>query len=206
MARRRDTFASALASLRLRAHRGEFAPGQAVVVVEEARRLRMSHTPVREALACLCGEGLIERSPNEGFLYPRLDVAIIRDRLRFRLALLQMSLDAGSVVPSEARPGSPSSLIALQQRLARLVRAQGNVALYDAYRRVAGQLAALRQVEKRVFDDVEVEAAQLVSILTTGSPQQGASALDVYHQRRIEAAPYLLLDVEGDPPLFQGKG
>lgn len=205
MARRRDTFASALSSLRLRAHRGEFAPGQAVIVVEEARRLRMSHTPVREALACLCGEGLIERSPNEGFLYPRLDVATIRDRLRFRLTLLQLCLDARS--PRFGPPsGSPSALITLQQILARLVRAQGSVAIYDAYRRVSSQLASLRHAEKRVFEGLETEAAQLVAVLTTKSLQQRSSALEAYHRRRIEAAPYLLLEVEGDPPFAEGKG
>ena len=206
MARRRDTFASALASLRLRAYRGEFSPGQSVVVVEEARRLRMSHTPVREALACLCGEGLIERSPNEGFLFPRLDVAVIRDRLRFRLMLLQIGIGAMSAAQYEPRPVSPSILTALQQHLARLVRAQGNVALYEAYRRVSSQLAPLRGAEKRVLDDVEDEATDLVAVLATRDRVQGEAALVAYHRRRIDAAPHLLLDIEGDQPFLQGKG
>ncbi len=197
MARHRDSFASALNSLRLRAHRGEFAPGQSVVVVEEARRLGMSHTPVREALACLCGEGVIERATNEGFLYPRLDVGVTRDRFRFRATLLQFSLGALATggVASPSKP--PHTLTTLPGHLARLVRAHGNVALYEAYRRVSGQLAPLRDAERRVLVALEAEAADLLAALASGDRGRGQAALAAYHERRIAAAPHLLLDLEG---------
>lgn len=206
MARRRETFAAALASLRLRAHRGEFAPGQAVVVVEEARRLRMSTTPVREALACLCGEGLIERSPSEGFLYPRLDVAVTRDRFRFRSILLRASVET---TPFGGVPSGSETLVPvtrLHQQLARLVRAHGNVALYDAYRRVSGQLAPLRVAERRVLPGEAAEASALLAVLAAGDRPRLLAGLDAYHERRIAAAPHLLLDLEGDPLFSQGKG
>ena len=206
MARHRDTFASALSSLRLRAHRGEFAPGQSVVVVEEARRLRMSPTPVREALACLCGEGLIERSPSEGFVTPRLDVAVIRDRFRFRLKLLQISLETTSTVRLRAGPAPLLAATALDHSLARLVRAHGNVALYEAYRRVASQLAPVRASERRVLADLEAEASELATILSAQDRTRARHALDAYHQRRIEAAPHLLLDLEWERFSPEGSG
>jgi hypothetical protein len=207
LARRRDSFASALTSLRLRALRGEFTPGQTVIVIEEARRLRVSPTPIREALACLCGEGLFERSPSEGFLYPRLDVALIRDRLKFRLKLLLISLEApaaGSVRPVPVAHGAPVTV--LPQHLAKTVRAEGNVALYEAYRRVAGQLAPLRQAERRVLGDVEGEASNLLALFAAGDVAACSEAVTAYHRRRADAAPRLLLDVEGEPIVSPGKG
>jgi len=206
LARRRDTFAAALASLRLRAARGEFVPGRSVVVVDEARRLRMSHTPVREALACLCGEGLIERSPSEGFLYPRLDVAVVRDRLRFRSTLLQMSVEVRALAGAGPGREALSPVTALHQELARLVRAHGDAAVYDAYRRVSGQLAPLRTAERRILPDGEAEASALLAVLSTGDRSDRLSALEAYHARRIEAAPRLLLDLEGDRLFHPGKG
>ena len=69
MAKSRDPFFKALDNIRERARAGGYAPGQSIVIVEEARRLDLSTTPVREALAWLCGEGLIERG-RAGFLPP----------------------------------------------------------------------------------------------------------------------------------------
>lgn len=197
-------FSTALSSLRLRAVRAEYRPGQSVVVVEEARRLRLSTTPVREALACLCGEGLFERSPHEGFLYPRLDAGLIRDRLAFRLGLLEAALEAGS---SQAL-GSPSGadgapVVLLHQQFARVIRAGGNQAALDAYRRVAAQLSGLRKAERRFFGDVDQEALDLLSSLGRG---EAGPAVAAYHRRRSEAASLLLLDLEGDAGQASGKG
>lgn len=53
--RKHDPFTLALESLRARAEQGSFTPGAPVVIIEEARRLNLSATPVREALGWLCG-------------------------------------------------------------------------------------------------------------------------------------------------------
>lgn len=58
---------------------GVYAPGAPVVIIEEARRPGLSPMPIREALAWLCGEGLMERAPRAGYLAPRLDAALLRD-------------------------------------------------------------------------------------------------------------------------------
>lgn len=204
MARHRDMFSTALSSLRLRAVRAEYRPGQSVVVIDEARRLRLSTTPVREALACLCGEGLFERSPHEGFLYPRLDAGLIRDRLAFRLGLLQAALEARSSQALRAPAGADGApVLLLQQQFSRVIRAGGNQAALDAYRRVAAQLSGLRKAERRVFGDVDQEALGLLSSLARG---EAGPAVAAYHRRRSEAASLLLLDLEGDAGQAPGKG
>ncbi|MBD3752747.1 MAG: hypothetical protein IE935_10040 [Micrococcales bacterium] len=47
MPRARDPFSLALANIRDRAMRGVYEPGGAIVIIEEARRLNLSTTPVR---------------------------------------------------------------------------------------------------------------------------------------------------------------
>ena len=91
--------------------RGVYAPGGSVVIIEEARRLGLSTTPVREALAWLCGEGLMERAPRAGYLAPRLDAALLRDRFWVRLRCLATSLDltADLASPPTAAPGASGS-------------------------------------------------------------------------------------------------
>lgn len=66
----RDPYGVALCALRQWTAERLFAPGQALVVTDLAERIGLSPTPVREALACLAGEGLIDRRKGKGYLYP----------------------------------------------------------------------------------------------------------------------------------------
>lgn len=198
MIRRRDPFMQALDSIRERARRGDFAAGRPVVIIDEARRLGLSTTPVREALAWLCGEGLIERAPLGGFLAPRLDAAVVRDRFAFRLHCVATSLD----IVSDLQGGSlPTSLVASQdltlaERLGILVRSAGNQVLFDAFERIGCQLLPMAAAEKRIFPDQEDEADALMRLFDGGSLAALRLPLADYHQRRMEAAPLLILELE----------
>lgn len=198
MTRRRDPFAMALESLRFRAEQGAFAPGSPVVIMDEARRLGLSTTPVREALVWLSGYGLVERSPTGGFLAPRMDRAIVRDRYAFRLQCVLESLAVESQgAGREAGADAESAAAGLAERMLCSVRMTGNAALVDAYRRVCSQLIQVQAVETRLFDDVKQEANALLSRFGAGAAREGlVEALRHYHQRRIEAAPLLILQVE----------
>ena len=88
MARNRDPFASALRTLRERAIAGAFSPGKPIIILDEAQSLGLSTTPIREALAWLGGEGLIERAPAGGYAGLRLDPAGRAGRSRLRLHCL----------------------------------------------------------------------------------------------------------------------
>lgn len=58
---------------------GELAPGVAVKDVELAARMGLSRTPVREALARLADEGLIESKPHSYTRVTPLDADAVRD-------------------------------------------------------------------------------------------------------------------------------
>lgn len=192
MAKARDPFQLALASIRERVRRGCYAPGQPVVIVDEAGSLGLSTTPVREALAWLCGEGLIERGPAGGFLAPRLEVAVIRDRYGFRLLCLLASLDMTiSLVPDTTGDDETDDPIdALQILFERLVRRSGNPVLTSAFDRVGRQMAVIARAERRVFTDLEAEARAILG-------DSGASLRDrigVWHRVRMDSAALLMLE------------
>jgi DNA-binding GntR family transcriptional regulator len=60
------------------------APGQAVSENEIADLLRVSRTPIREALQRLAGEGLVQVVPQVGTYVARMDLARIREALFVR--------------------------------------------------------------------------------------------------------------------------
>lgn len=199
MTRRRDPFMMALESLRTRAEQGVYVPGSPVVILEEARRLKLSTTPVREALVWLCGYGLVERSPTGGFLAPRLDPAIVRDRFAFRLQCVVNSLtrEGQTRGREQGLNGSGQADRDLADHMLRAVQSTGNAALGDAFQRVCRQLVQLASAERRLFTDLETEQGSLIRLFETSGADL-PRALAAYHQRRIEAAPLLILEAEAE--------
>jgi len=195
--RLRDPFSHALEDLRERVTEGGFTPGGPVVIIEEARRLGLSTTPVREALAWLCGEGLMERAPRRGYLAPRLDVALLRDRFWVRLKCLETSLELTADLAISAAPATDVVDEGVVRDLFdRLVRATGNRALIETFRRVDAQLRMLGNAETLVFADIGDEARALARIEVVGSRTQLLTAIEAYHRRRMENAAVIVLEVE----------
>lgn len=195
MAKSRDSFFMALDGIRDRAQAGGYAGGRPIVIVDEARRLGVSTTPVREALSWLCGEGLIERGPSGGFLAMRLDGGAVRDRYGFRLVCLLAGLDLTAGLPTYGRTprrhGDPIS--ELHALFDELVRRTGNGALRRAYERVRAQLRQLEDAERRMFEDAEAEADRLLNLATEDRNGELRAALRDYHDRRGDAAAILSL-------------
>lgn len=69
----------ALGAIRRAIVAGELAPGTPVKDVELAGRMGLSRTPVREALARLADEGLIESKPHSYTRVTQLDTGAVRD-------------------------------------------------------------------------------------------------------------------------------
>lgn len=71
-------------ALRDRILSGALAPGARLFEVSLAETLEMSRTPVREAMARLAEEGLLERAPSGGFLVRRFGLDEVRDAIELR--------------------------------------------------------------------------------------------------------------------------
>ncbi len=78
---------SAYKALREMAKTFEFKPGERLNELELAARLKMSRSPIREALNRLSTEGLLVWRPNQGFFCRQLRVREIRSLCEIRLDL-----------------------------------------------------------------------------------------------------------------------
>lgn len=194
MPRPRDPFRIALASLRDRARRGVQAPGEPVVILDEAARLRLSTTPIREALAWLGGEGLLDRTPKAGYRAPLLDAALLRDRLWLRLHYLTAGLALAA--PFTPSPDTASADAGAPDLFDRIIRAAGNRALTEAFGRLEAQLDVAVQAEPDLFEDLAEETRLLLRVEAAGSAGQLQAAIGAYHRRRIDRAALIVLQVE----------
>ncbi|WP_433949910.1 GntR family transcriptional regulator [Brevundimonas bullata] len=202
MARNRDPFTQALTSLRERIHSGILPGAAPVIVQDEAARLRLSTTPVREALARLSGEGLVERAASGGYVTLRLDASAARDRYAMQAHYVRIAVDANAQALGALRPPAPpfaaeAPLAAVDRLFAAIVCSAGNQVLWEAYRKVSGQLDLVRRVEGVLFDDLAVEATSLYAAYADAASPRFALALDRYHERRISAAGALAALVVG---------
>lgn len=67
--------------------RGEFAPEERMQEVALAERMRVSRTPIREALRILAEDGLLLYSPNRGYSVKRFSAEDIRVAFQVRAAM-----------------------------------------------------------------------------------------------------------------------
>jgi len=193
MARNRDPFTQALSSLRERIYSGTLAGGSPIIVQDEAERLRLSTTPVREALARLSGEGLVERASYGGYVTLRLDATAARDRWAMHAHYVRIALEVNGRALGALRPPAPpfdaSRPIEAANRLfATIVCSTGNQVLWDAFQRVCGQLDLVRRQESALFDDLGDEAMGLYAAYSEEIAPGFAATVGRYHDRRIGAA------------------
>jgi DNA-binding GntR family transcriptional regulator len=193
MARNRDPFTQALASLRERIQSGALAGGAPVVVQDEAERLGLSTTPVREALARLSGEGLVERALSGGYVTLRLDATAARDRWAMHAYCVRIAVEFNARALGAFRPPAPPfepgrPIVAANRLFSAIVCSAGNQVLWDAFRKVSGQLDLVRRYEAALFDDLSDEAMGLYAAYSEETAPVFAATVGRYHDRRIGAA------------------
>ncbi len=192
MARNRDPFTQALSSLRDRILSGALRGGCPVIVQDEARRLQISTTPIREALARLNGEGLVERATSGGYVTMRLDAPAVRDRyamqghyLHFAIRLSQNAL-GGASPPALVAGRDP--VAAVSHLFSTVVCSAGNQMLWEGFTKVSRQLDALRRLEPVVFVDLETESEALHEAYARDLVSAFLNVSDRFHERRVAAA------------------
>jgi len=186
---REDAFELALTALRERLRHGEFRPGARLPASALAASLRLSATPVREALNRLAGEGLVEERRRQGFfvrVLTGLDVADL-----YRMSLAQLLVVGGRdrarrPPPEAARSADPGR--AVDDYLQAWMNASGSTALVRMRRATVTQLGPVRRLEPRLFDDLEAEADELLRCAAGPDEAAFTQALRRYHGRRIQAA------------------
>ena len=184
MARNRDPFATALRVLSEQAVSGAFAPRASIVILSQAEALRLSTTPIREALAWLGGEGLIERSPAGGYVGLGMDPQQVAGRYRLRGLCLSQALHLAVGLPTLARCDGGSA----EALFSRIMRSSADPVLIDAYDRVQRQLSALVESEQRILAEDGEGLVDIRKALSRDEVSNAVAAMAAYHRRRIEVA------------------
>ncbi len=192
-AARAEPFQVALASLRERIHEGAYRPGARIAATDLADELRLSTTPVREALSRLAGEGLLEDRRGQGYFVRLPNALDIADLYRLSLAHLLIAQEPHRPLRralSAAAPENPPDQNAIRRvdRLMLLwVAESGSRALISAFRLVQVQLGIVRRLEPELIADIEEEADQLDTLVDADRTARLAS-LRHFHGRRMRLA------------------
>jgi len=141
----------AYAAVREMVSSGELKPGETVTLRPLAKRLGMSITPVRSALAMLSHQKVLERNSSGGFQVMRMTEERIRGYFAVREALLAQS---GRMAAERITDGEVSALRELGDRLDRL-KASGPLsevrALERRFHLMIARIAACKEVEEEIL-------------------------------------------------------
>lgn len=203
----RDPYNAALGAVRHFAQAGRFTPGEAIVVTELAAEVGLSATPVREALACLAGEGLIERRRGRGYFYPALGVADVIDLFELQLAYLHAALTLQSRGLAPLRKAADIDPVAGAQVLFDAIIAQSaNSALILAHQRLTDRLAGVLRLEHRNNDADRPKVRAMIEAIADGRIADLLSLLQRHHEDRCARARRLLIDRTSHPDPPHGAG
>lgn len=188
----RDPYGAALGAVRQFAEAGRFVPGEPIVVTELAAEVGLSPTPVREALACLAGEGLIERRRGRGYFYPVLTAAEAIDLFELQLAYLHaaLTLHPRGLAPLRKAVAGIQRLDGIQALFGAIVAQSANSALIRAHQRLTDRLGAALRVERRL-DEAGDMVAEMVQAISEGRIPDLLDLLERHHDRRCAHAPAL---------------
>jgi DNA-binding GntR family transcriptional regulator len=199
--------------------RGEVRPGDRISEAGLARRLGISRTPVREAMARLLRDGILEHSPRRGVFVPQQSAADIEEitSLRAVLEAFAARRAAARISPAElqrlrdlveagAEAARHGDWLTMEEHNAafhdRLVHAAGHRLLLRAWRLLSPtawkQIAATRPVppSPATVEDFRERHHRLIAALASGDAERAAQAATVHVQRASER----LLERYEQPP------
>jgi DNA-binding GntR family transcriptional regulator len=204
-AKRSEPFLQALTEVRRRISEGHYPAEARLTAAALAAELDISPTPMREALARLAGEGLLEDRRGQGFFLRRLSTRDIADLYRLNLEHLEIALQeprattsAGTATPAESGLEPADAIRATDRLFAGWVTEAGGAVLTRSYRRVHGQLTRARGVEIHHLDDLPQEYAELVKE-DSKRPAQRLPRVRTFFRRRIRIAAKLAESLEPRP-------
>jgi DNA-binding GntR family transcriptional regulator len=172
-------------------------PGQVVSERELARRYEVSKTPMREALAQTCHDGLMQRLPGRGYMVAPITIKGIRALFDLRLILETTATERAAQQPNsdliarlrsmaEAKyePEEPESHVSFLQtnrafHLA-LAEAAGNHRLVELLNGLFNEMERLFHLGLRLRDSSEEmrrEHRELVTALENGDVETAMAAI-----------------------------
>jgi DNA-binding transcriptional MocR family regulator len=193
-AERAEPFQLALAALRDRLRAGAFQPGERIAASELAKSLRLSATPVREALSQLAGEGLLEDRRGQGWFVRALTGVDIADLYRMSLAVQLIAHDphratARRAPEADSDAAPPADAVETVERLlAGWVAQAGGRALFGVHVNLQARLEPARRAEALVLDDMPEEAGRLHALAAPTPASLRLPEIKRFYARRVGVA------------------
>jgi len=192
---RAEPFQIALISLRDRLREGVLPPGERIAAADIAADLRLSATPVREALSRLAGEGLLEDRRGQGFFVRALTAVDIADLYGMSWAELEIAHDPQRTTLRRLPAPGPGTAIKITDPVRDVERLffgwiaeTGSPALIAAHRTTQILLGPVRRAEPQLFDDLSIEAAELRGSDPRDPGGHWGPVVRRFHERRIALA------------------
>jgi DNA-binding GntR family transcriptional regulator len=171
-----------------------FRPGERLDPGRLADALGSSVTPVRDGLNVLAGEGLVETRTSDGYSIPHIDEPGLLDLYRWNAALLRL---AARTVPratfaSLAEIRADCTVQATAAAFDAIARLTDNAECVRAIAALNDRTSAIRHAEAVVFDDIQSELTEMLSMLASGEMRELGKAIIRYHRRREHHASAIL--------------
>lgn len=179
-----------------------FWPFQQLHIEEIAARFSASTTPVREALARLAGEGLIESVPNRGYFAKAMSVEEVRCRVEILFLLLQHAL-RGCSLP-DAWSGTkelvtPSDVLAADRFYISMAAMSDNILILPEVERQLDLTCLIRAIdlenpERQVH--LHAQLLELQSCLKDGDAESASLCLQRQQDDLKRRLPHLVQDAQ----------
>nr|WP_269769772.1 GntR family transcriptional regulator [Sphingomonas formosensis] len=177
--------------------RGAFPPGMPLAIVELAGRLALSPTPVRESLARLAGEGLVEERRRHGYFAPRRSERELAELYWVQAACLVSAVGGAglptldgpfrAIAPNEPAAAAGSAPRSIDELIAIVVARVDIDVLRDTIMRLNAQLRPYRESEAEIVGELAVD--RLREAVSSAQSAKLRSALRGYFGLCIRQAP-----------------
>ena len=171
---------------------GEWKPGQRIEIHGIEEKLKVSTSPIREALSALSTEFMVEAIKGAGFRVSACDLAVTSDLLDWRQYLSAVAVKSSpSSRVSLPDPRSTDHATRTVQFFDALARLSTNGEVRRAMGNTNDRLHHVHRLEPHILVDAPGELAELESALRNGD-RDLKKILRRYHHRRIVAAPSIV--------------
>lgn len=185
-------FDLAYSSLKMQIVSGALRPGQHININTIASTIRISTSPMREALCTLSAEGLLESTKGSGFHVPLFEFTAVSDLLKWSDHLARQCVKAGKSQKAELVPRDVadhlSRVTILFQGIGRMA---GNAEIAKALTNAALRLNGLYRTELAFLPDADDELDRIEDGLTVGAHNL-PRLLHTFHRRRVAILPKIM--------------
>lgn len=193
----RDPYGDALKALRDLAAGGRFGWGEPLVVKDLSEEIGYSHTPVREALARLSGEGLIERRRGRGYFFPSLTAPDVIDLWDLEWAYVHAALRLHAPRPANLqRAAGLANRPTFADLFSAVVSGSGNAALARAHDQLAERLAPVRRTVLGLDPVWSPTAGDLLEAARAGDDPAFLERFEAHHRQRCALADRIAMHMQ----------